>query len=233
MGGNFDEYWLFKYLTENILMDGNCLSPYTRKGCNVFKQFDRLNRRSSWKVSKMSNFPPGKNLHYIVPFLSMFCMASGCSSNPYFWNASSKSKCFQSSLHAFLLQQWNLHFWGLLKGLSFKFKPPSIADGHRFLIFNLKRLAGSYILLSFNFREPTVGCSLLRFDFIKPTDHISFHQVHILLSFAANTKWSASPFSSCLARLMTWLLGMNHTSTPVYLLMLMSVLCVMLELCSW
>ena len=30
-GGNFDGYWLFKYLTENILTDGDCLSLYTCK----------------------------------------------------------------------------------------------------------------------------------------------------------------------------------------------------------
>ena len=39
----FDEYWLFKYLTENILANGNCLSPYTCKHCVVFKQFEGLN----------------------------------------------------------------------------------------------------------------------------------------------------------------------------------------------
>ena len=39
---NFDRYRLFKYLTENILMNGNCLSPYTCKGCIVFKQCDGL-----------------------------------------------------------------------------------------------------------------------------------------------------------------------------------------------
>ena len=43
MGGNFDGYWPFKYFTENILMDGYCLSPFTCKYCIVFKQFDGLN----------------------------------------------------------------------------------------------------------------------------------------------------------------------------------------------
>ena len=33
----------FKYLMENILTDGQCLSPYTCKRCIVLKQFDRLN----------------------------------------------------------------------------------------------------------------------------------------------------------------------------------------------
>ena len=33
----------FKYLTENILMDGHCLSSYICKCCIVFKQFDGLN----------------------------------------------------------------------------------------------------------------------------------------------------------------------------------------------
>ena len=42
-GGNYDGYWLFKYLMENILMDGHYLSPYTCKCCIVFKQFDGLN----------------------------------------------------------------------------------------------------------------------------------------------------------------------------------------------
>ena len=37
---NFDGYRLFKYLTENSLTDGHCLSPYTCKGCIVFKQYD-------------------------------------------------------------------------------------------------------------------------------------------------------------------------------------------------
>ena len=32
----------FKYLMENILTDGYCLSPYTCKCCTVFKQFDGL-----------------------------------------------------------------------------------------------------------------------------------------------------------------------------------------------
>ena len=40
---NFDGYWLFKYLTENVLTDGHCLSPYTFKCYIVFKEFDGLN----------------------------------------------------------------------------------------------------------------------------------------------------------------------------------------------
>ena len=43
MGGNFDGYWLFKYLTENILTDVYFLSPYNCKHSTVFKQFDGLN----------------------------------------------------------------------------------------------------------------------------------------------------------------------------------------------
>ena len=35
-GGNFDGYRLFKYLTENILTDGYCLSLYTCKCCIIF-----------------------------------------------------------------------------------------------------------------------------------------------------------------------------------------------------
>ena len=42
-GGNFDGYWLFKYLTESILTDVYCLSPYNCKHSTVFKQFDGLN----------------------------------------------------------------------------------------------------------------------------------------------------------------------------------------------
>ena len=33
----------FKYLTEDILTDGHCLSPCICKYCNGFKIFDRLN----------------------------------------------------------------------------------------------------------------------------------------------------------------------------------------------
>ena len=57
MGGNFDGYSLFKYLTENILTDRHCLSPYTCKRCIVFKQFDRLNfDGSAGKCQKRQNF---------------------------------------------------------------------------------------------------------------------------------------------------------------------------------
>ena len=61
MEGNFDGYWLFKYLTENILTDGHCLSPYTCKRCTVFKQFDGLNFDGlAVKSQKRQNFPPSK-----------------------------------------------------------------------------------------------------------------------------------------------------------------------------
>ena len=58
---NFDGYWLFKYLTENILTDGDCLSPYTCKRPIVFKQFDGLNFDGlAGKHQKCQNFPPSK-----------------------------------------------------------------------------------------------------------------------------------------------------------------------------
>ena len=47
-----------KYLTENILTDGHCLSPYTCKRCIVFKQFDLLNFDGlARKHQKCQNFP--------------------------------------------------------------------------------------------------------------------------------------------------------------------------------
>ena len=56
--GNFDGYWLFKYLMENILTDGYCLSPYTCKFCTVFTQFNGLNFDSlAGKGQKCQNFP--------------------------------------------------------------------------------------------------------------------------------------------------------------------------------
>ena len=56
--GNFDGYRLFKYYTENILMDGYCLSPYTCKCCIVFKKFDRLNFDGlAQKCQKRQNSP--------------------------------------------------------------------------------------------------------------------------------------------------------------------------------
>ena len=39
IAGNFDGCWLLKYLTENILMDGQCLLPNTV----LPSKFDRLN----------------------------------------------------------------------------------------------------------------------------------------------------------------------------------------------
>ena len=61
-GRIFDGCWLIKYLTENILTDGHCLSPYTCKHCNAFKKFDRLNFDGlAGKRQKSQNFPP---LHF-------------------------------------------------------------------------------------------------------------------------------------------------------------------------
>ena len=67
MGGNFDGYWVFKDLTENILTDAQCLLPYISKCCIVFKQFDRLNF-DSLTVESIKNikFPPIKILCYTV-----------------------------------------------------------------------------------------------------------------------------------------------------------------------
>ena len=54
---NFDGYWLFNYLPENILTDGHCLSPYTCKRCIVFKQSDgRAGERQNVKISPRQNF---------------------------------------------------------------------------------------------------------------------------------------------------------------------------------
>ena len=51
----------FKYLLENILMDGHCPSPHTCKHCIVFNQFDGLNFDSlAGKCQKHQNFPPSK-----------------------------------------------------------------------------------------------------------------------------------------------------------------------------
>ena len=47
----------FKYLMENILTDGHCLSPYTCKCCIVFNQFDGINFDSlAGKHQKRQNF---------------------------------------------------------------------------------------------------------------------------------------------------------------------------------
>ena len=56
--GNFDRYWLFKYLTENILRDDHCRSPCTCKRCIIFEQFDGLNFDGpAGKYQKRQNFP--------------------------------------------------------------------------------------------------------------------------------------------------------------------------------
>ena len=48
----------FKYLTENILTDGHCLSPYTCKHCIVLQQFDVLNFDGpAGKHQKRQTFP--------------------------------------------------------------------------------------------------------------------------------------------------------------------------------
>ena len=61
MGENFDGYRLFKYLMENILTDGHCLSPYTCKCCIDYKQFDGLNFDGlAGKRQKCQN-PPHQN----------------------------------------------------------------------------------------------------------------------------------------------------------------------------
>ena len=75
--GIFDGYWLSKYLTENILTDSHCLSPYTCKCCIVFKQFDRLNFDSlAGKHQKCRNFPLSKfalyGFMYIYMYLRMY-----------------------------------------------------------------------------------------------------------------------------------------------------------------
>ena len=57
----------FKYLTENILTDGYCLSPYTCKCCIVFKQFEGLNFDGlAGKHQKTSKFPSVKILCYTL-----------------------------------------------------------------------------------------------------------------------------------------------------------------------
>ena len=59
-------YAEFKYLTENILIDGHCLSPYTYKHCIVFKHFNGLNFDGpAGKCQKRQNFPI-KILRYTV-----------------------------------------------------------------------------------------------------------------------------------------------------------------------
>ena len=64
-----------KYLMENILTDGHCLSPYTCKRCIVFKQFDGLNFDGlDGKRQKCQNFPNQNfalygiqlTIHYII-----------------------------------------------------------------------------------------------------------------------------------------------------------------------
>ena len=68
-GGNFDGYWLFKYLMENILTDGYCLSTYTCKRCTVFKQSDGLNFDNlAGKHQKRQNFPRQNFVLYGISF---------------------------------------------------------------------------------------------------------------------------------------------------------------------
>ena len=76
-GKIFDGYRLFKYLMENILTDGHCLSPYTCKCCIVIKQFDGLNFDGlAGKHQKRQNFPPSKfcAIRYTVSCnISLYC----------------------------------------------------------------------------------------------------------------------------------------------------------------
>ena len=70
---NFDGYWLVKYLTENILMDDHCLSPYTCKCCTILKQFGGLNFDGlAGKRQKHQNFPHQKFLLAIRYFAQIF-----------------------------------------------------------------------------------------------------------------------------------------------------------------
>ena len=72
-GGNFDGFWLFKYLMENILMDDDCLSPYTLKHCTVFKQFDGLNfDGQAGKCQKRQNSPPCQNFALYGSYLAIY-----------------------------------------------------------------------------------------------------------------------------------------------------------------
>ena len=55
------------YLTENILTDGYCLSPYTCKMLYCFKQLDGLNFDGlAGKHQKHQNFPLSKNFCYTL-----------------------------------------------------------------------------------------------------------------------------------------------------------------------
>ena len=67
IGQNFDGYWLFKHLTENILKDGHYLSPHTCKHCIVFKQFNELNFDGlAGKHQKYQNFALYGKQEYII-----------------------------------------------------------------------------------------------------------------------------------------------------------------------
>ena len=60
-GGNFDGYWLFKYLTENILTNGHYLHHTPVNAVFVFKECDRLNFDSlAGKHQKHQNFSLSK-----------------------------------------------------------------------------------------------------------------------------------------------------------------------------
>ena len=73
MGGNFDRYQLFKYLTGNVLTDALCLSLYTCKRCIVFKQFDRLNFDGLVGKRQKRQFPPVKILRFTVVEIIASC----------------------------------------------------------------------------------------------------------------------------------------------------------------
>ena len=59
--GKFWRTLTLRIFDGNILTDGHCLSPYTCKGCIVFKQFDGLNFDGlAGKHQKHQNFPQSK-----------------------------------------------------------------------------------------------------------------------------------------------------------------------------
>ena len=55
----------FKYLTEDILTDGHCLSPCICKYCNGFKNFDRLNFDGLARKRQKCEIFPIKNHTYL------------------------------------------------------------------------------------------------------------------------------------------------------------------------
>ena len=73
----FDGYRFFKYLMENILTDGYCLSLYTCKRCIAFKQFDGLNFDGlAGKHQKRQNFPRQNFALYGKPYHARIQLAS-------------------------------------------------------------------------------------------------------------------------------------------------------------